>query len=77
MQETWFSNIWSHKWGNYTLAAIYLRKHQRQEPADSDVEDYAKNKAALIRRKVSSIDVSNAFMTGEEVCVPHRNAVKY
>ncbi|KAL5488387.1 hypothetical protein ACEPAI_6495 [Sanghuangporus weigelae] len=66
VQDTWFSNIWSHKWGNYTLAAIYLRKHQSAEPNDVEVEYYAKKKAALIHRKVTSNDVKQAFLSGAE-----------
>ncbi|KAL5530736.1 hypothetical protein ACEPAF_6994 [Sanghuangporus sanghuang] len=66
VQDTWFSNIWSHKWGDYTLAAIYLRKHQHAEPTDMEVEYYAKKKAALIHRKVTSNNVKQAFLSGAE-----------
>ncbi|KAL5508583.1 hypothetical protein ACEPAH_6202 [Sanghuangporus vaninii] len=66
VQDTWFSNIWSHKWGDYTLAAIYLRKHRHAEPTDMEVEYYAKKKAALIHRKVTSNDVKQAFLSGAE-----------
>ncbi|KAL5527052.1 hypothetical protein ACEPAG_5843 [Sanghuangporus baumii] len=66
VQDTWFSNIWSYKWGNYTLAAIFLRKHQSAEPNDVEVEYYAKKKTGLIHRKVTSNDVKQAFLSGAE-----------
>ena len=68
VRETWYTSIWKHKWGDPTLAAIYLRKYRGiVEPSDREVVLCARRDIGMVRAKVTAQDVRDAFEQGQEV----------